>query len=105
MEFAVLSAGGMSAGGRRSRRPACVPSDRHDVAAFILGVVPLAISSGGLSSRHAIGTGVIGGMLAATFIATFFIPMFYRLIAWKAPKPRQQRKGGSRRRSAIVPGE
>lgn len=56
--------------------------------AFILGVVPLAISSGaGSASRHAIGTGVIGGMLAATFIATFFIPMFYRLIAWKDPKP------------------
>jgi multidrug efflux pump len=50
--------------------------------AFILGVVPLVISSGaGSASRHAIGTGVIGGMLAATFIATFFIPMFYRLIA------------------------
>ncbi|MCQ2003921.1 efflux RND transporter permease subunit [Rhizobium sp. NRK18] len=55
--------------------------------AFILGVVPLAISTGaGSASRHAIGTGVIGGMLAATFIATFFIPMFYRLIAWKDPK-------------------
>jgi multidrug efflux pump len=50
--------------------------------AFILGVVPLVISSGaGSASRHAIGTGVIGGMLAATFLATFFIPMFYRLIA------------------------
>lgn len=52
------------------------------------GVVRLAISSGaGSASRHAIGTGVIVGMLAATFIATFFIPMFYRLIAWKQPKP------------------
>jgi multidrug efflux pump len=30
--------------------------------------------------------GVIGGMLAATFIATFFIPMFYRLIAWRSSK-------------------
>ena len=50
--------------------------------AFILGCVPLAISSGaGSASRHAIGTGVIGGMLAATFIAVFFIPLFYRLIA------------------------
>ncbi|MBG3875993.1 multidrug efflux RND transporter permease subunit [Desulfovibrio oxamicus] len=49
--------------------------------AFVLGCVPLAISSGaGAASRHSIGTGVIGGMLAATFIATFFIPMFYRLI-------------------------
>ncbi|WP_293766193.1 efflux RND transporter permease subunit [uncultured Aquitalea sp.] len=49
--------------------------------AFVLGCVPLAISSGaGSASRHSIGTGVIGGMLAATFIATFFIPMFFMLI-------------------------
>jgi multidrug efflux pump subunit AcrB len=46
--------------------------------AFILGVVPLAISSGaGANARHSIGTGVIGGMLAATFIATLFTPVFY----------------------------
>ncbi len=49
--------------------------------AFILGVVPLAISTGaGAASRHSIGTGVIGGMLAATFLATFMIPMFFKLI-------------------------
>jgi multidrug efflux pump len=59
--------------------------------AFILGVVPLAISTGaGSASRHSIGTGVIGGMLAATFIATFLIPMFYRLIAWRQPKAREE---------------
>ncbi|MDR1452003.1 MAG: multidrug efflux RND transporter permease subunit [Helicobacteraceae bacterium] len=46
--------------------------------AFMLGVLPLAISSGaGEASRHSIGTGVIGGMLAATFIAVFYIPLFY----------------------------
>ena len=50
--------------------------------AFTIGVLPLAISSGaGAASRHAIGTGVIGGMLAATFIATFFIPLFYTYFA------------------------
>jgi HAE1 family hydrophobic/amphiphilic exporter-1/multidrug efflux pump len=50
--------------------------------AFILGVLPLAISGGaGAASRHSIATGVIGGMLAATFIATLFIPLFFKLIA------------------------
>ena len=47
----------------------------------VLGCVPLAISSGaGAASRHSIGTGVIGGMLAATFLATFMIPMFYIVV-------------------------
>ena len=46
--------------------------------AFILGVLPLALSTGaGAGSRHSIGTGVIGGMLAATFIAVLFIPSFF----------------------------
>ncbi|SHN19407.1 multidrug efflux pump [Pseudomonas asturiensis] len=46
--------------------------------AFILGVVPLAISSGaGSGSQHAIGTGVIGGMITATVLAIFWVPMFY----------------------------
>lgn len=50
--------------------------------AFILGCVPLAISTGaGAASRISIGTGVIGGMLAATFLAIFLIPMFYVIIA------------------------
>ncbi|MDF0604508.1 multidrug efflux RND transporter permease subunit [Neisseriaceae bacterium TC5R-5] len=49
--------------------------------AFILGTLPLAISSGaGSASRHSVGTGVIGGMLAATVIATFFIPMFFVVV-------------------------
>jgi multidrug efflux pump subunit AcrB len=49
--------------------------------AFILGVVPLAISTGaGSASRHSVGTGVIGGMLAATFLAIFFVPLFFRLV-------------------------
>jgi hydrophobe/amphiphile efflux-1 (HAE1) family protein len=46
--------------------------------AFILGVLPLALSTGaGAGARHSIGTGVIGGMLAATFIAVLFIPLFF----------------------------
>ncbi|WP_397453588.1 efflux RND transporter permease subunit [Pseudomonas sp. NA-150] len=49
--------------------------------AFILGCVPLAIAVGAsANSRHSIGTGVIGGMLGATVIAVFFIPMFYYVL-------------------------
>ena len=50
--------------------------------AFTLGVIPLAISSGaGAASRHSIGTGVMGGMIAATFLAIVFIPLFYILVS------------------------
>lgn len=49
--------------------------------AFMLGVLPLTISSGaGAGSQHSIGTGVVGGMLTATFLAIFFVPMFYVFI-------------------------
>jgi multidrug efflux pump len=49
--------------------------------AFILGVMPLVFSSGaGAGARHSAGTGVMGGMLAATFLAIFFIPWFYKVI-------------------------
>jgi HAE1 family hydrophobic/amphiphilic exporter-1/multidrug efflux pump len=48
--------------------------------AFILGVVPLVLSSGaGAGARHSVGTGVMGGMIAATFLAIFFVPMFFKL--------------------------
>jgi multidrug efflux pump subunit AcrB len=48
--------------------------------AFIFGVLPLAISTGaGAGARHSVGTGVVGGMLAATFLAIFFVPMFFKL--------------------------
>jgi multidrug efflux pump len=50
--------------------------------AFTLGVIPLALSSGaGAASRHSIGTGIIGGMIAATFLAIVFVPLFYILIS------------------------
>lgn len=49
--------------------------------AFILGVTPLAFSSGaGAGARQAVGTGVMGGMLAATFLAIFFVPFFFKLL-------------------------
>ncbi|SHO42666.1 efflux RND transporter permease subunit [Desulfopila aestuarii] len=49
--------------------------------AFILGCVPMAIATGaGANSLHAIGTGVIGGMLASTAVASFFVPLFFVII-------------------------
>ncbi|MBI4715981.1 MAG: multidrug efflux RND transporter permease subunit [Nitrospirae bacterium] len=49
--------------------------------AFIFGVAPLAFSTGaGAGARISAGTGVMGGMLTATFLAIFFVPMFYKLI-------------------------
>jgi hydrophobe/amphiphile efflux-1 (HAE1) family protein len=49
--------------------------------AFILGVLPLAISHGaGAGARTSVGTGVMGGMMAATFLAIFFVPLFYKII-------------------------
>jgi HAE1 family hydrophobic/amphiphilic exporter-1/multidrug efflux pump len=49
--------------------------------AFILGVFPLVIATGaGAASRNSIGTGVFGGMLAATFLAIFFVPLFFVII-------------------------
>ncbi|ALT00233.1 efflux RND transporter permease subunit [Lacimicrobium alkaliphilum] len=49
--------------------------------AFSLGVLPLAISSGaGSASRNAIGIGVLGGMISATFLAIFLVPVFYLVV-------------------------
>lgn len=58
---------------------------------FIFGVIPLVISTGaGANSRHSVGMGVLGGMLSATFLAIFFVPLFFRLIAgWgESKKPK-----------------
>ncbi|HUP93838.1 MAG TPA: multidrug efflux RND transporter permease subunit [Burkholderiales bacterium] len=50
--------------------------------AFVLGVLPLAIASGaGAGARRSMGTGVVGGMLAATFVATIFVPLFFVWLA------------------------
>jgi hydrophobe/amphiphile efflux-1 (HAE1) family protein len=57
--------------------------------AFILGVSPLVIAHGaGAGSRHSLGTGVFAGMLFATSIGIFFIPLFFRVIAGVAVRPR-----------------
>ncbi len=76
--------------------------------AFILGVFPLVISSGaGAAARKSMGTGVFGGMLISTFIATIFVPMFYTWLARKqatstqqaavAPAEDSERHGGDKR--------
>ena len=54
--------------------------------AFVLGVTPLVFSSGaGAAARRSMGTGVFGGMLAATFIATIFVPLFFVMTASRRP--------------------
>jgi len=93
----------LSREGGRSLRDAAIEAARlrfrpivMTSIAFILGVMPLALSTGaGAGSRHSIGTGVIGGMLAATFIAVLFIPLFF---VWTS------RAGeAARRRFAVAP--
>ena len=65
--------------------------------AFILGVFPLVISTGaGAAARKSMGTGVFGGMLVSTFIATIFVPMFYTWLSRKQVTVNQQ--------AAEVPG-
>jgi len=57
--------------------------------AFILGVLPLALSSGaGSASQRAIGTGVMGGMITATVLAVFFVPVFYVVVRRILPAKR-----------------
>jgi len=60
--------------------------------AFILGCVPLAVATGAsANSRHSIGTGVIGGMLGATLIAVFFVPLFFLILEqWSEHRPGRQ---------------
>lgn len=54
--------------------------------AFIFGVLPMAISNGaGSSSQHAVGTGVMGGMISATILAIFFVPLFFVLVRRRFP--------------------
>lgn len=55
--------------------------------AFMLGITPLATATGaGSASQRAIGIGVMGGMFAATFVATLFVPMFFVLVQRLAKK-------------------
>ena len=61
--------------------------------AFILGVLPLAVSSGaGSASQRAIGTGVMGGMASATMLAVFFVPVFFIVVRRLFKGSERQRK-------------
>jgi multidrug efflux pump len=61
--------------------------------AFILGVLPLAVSTGaGSASQRAIGTGVMGGMITATVLAVFFVPVFFVVVRSFFKDSERQRK-------------
>ena len=85
-------------GGAARLRPILMTS-----LAFIAGVLPLAISTGaGANSRIAIGTAVIGGMLTATILAIFFMPLFFVLVR-RLFRRRRGRPHERRKRRAEVP--
>jgi multidrug efflux pump subunit AcrB len=68
--------------------------------AFVFGVLPLSIATGaGAGARRSMGTGVVGGMLLATFIATIFVPLFFTLFA------RRQRMGEAQEAAPVPPAE
>ena len=59
--------------------------------AFIFGVLPMATSTGaGSSSQHAVGTGVMGGMISATILAIYFVPLFFVLVRRRFPLRERQ---------------
>jgi multidrug efflux pump len=63
--------------------------------AFILGVLPLAVSSGaGSGAQNALGTGVIGGMITATVLAVLFVPLFFvavrRGVQWVSERSKKE---------------
>ncbi|MGH8763740.1 MAG: efflux RND transporter permease subunit, partial [Nitrosospira sp.] len=66
--------------------------------AFVLGIVPLVIATGaGAAARRSMGTGVFGGMLLATFIATIFVPLFF---TWLTRKPTEKPAGNVQQETA-----
>jgi multidrug efflux pump len=72
--------------------------------AFVLGVLPLAIATGaGSGSENAVGRGVIGGMLSATFLAPFLIPMFFFVITGKVFKPKAAPAPAPRLDQEVMP--
>jgi multidrug efflux pump len=87
--------------GRQRLRPIVMTS-----LAFILGVLPLVKADGaGAATQHSVGTGILGGMLAATLVGVFFTPLFYFLVTtWiggKRPPPAAKAPNGGA--AAAVP--
>ena len=63
--------------------------------AFILGVLPLVITRGaGAGAQNAIGTGVMGGMISATFLAILFVPVFFLVVRRAFPARQRKRAPG-----------
>ena len=72
--------------------------------AFMAGVLPLAISTGaGAASRHAIGTGVLGGMITATVLAVFLVPVFFVLVRRFFPERRHEPAAEAEEQPAPTP--
>lgn len=59
--------------------------------AFMLGVLPLVVSDGaGSGARHAVGTGVMGGMVSATLLAVFLVPVFFVVVRRRFSRAREE---------------
>lgn len=72
--------------------------------AFVLGVVPLLLATGpGAAARHSMGTGVFGGMLAATFVSTIFVPVFFTWFARHKKKPSSSQTAEAADAPATLP--
>jgi len=79
-EDAVRRGSSLSAAALQAARTRLRPIMMTSLA-FIAGVIPLAVATGaGANSRIAIGTGIIGGTLAGTVLALFFVPLFFVLV-------------------------
>jgi len=61
---------------------------------FIFGVLPLVFSSGaGAASRHSVGVGVLGGMIAATLFTLCFVPLFFKILSRWMNRSKEEKKG------------
>ncbi|MDC8773128.1 multidrug efflux RND transporter permease subunit [Roseateles albus] len=86
--------------GRQRLRPIVMTS-----LAFILGVLPLVKASGaGAATQHSVGTGILGGMLAATLVGVFFTPLFYvAMMSLFKPKTETKPKPGPEQAAEVQP--